>query len=146
MKKKYDLIDYFMIFAIVFFMLIGTMTVFGQTSIGVQTGVAVNVDKHMVGLSINQKWDSKNISTGIGYMTSTDNLGKGMFMINSQYHLNRFSIGGGVGLGGDRFTKTKPFVLTTYKPLKRYPLRFFFNYSEMRKTIGVMFPLIMKKK
>ena len=45
MKKKYDLIDYFMIFAIVFFMLIGTMTVFGQTSIGVQTGVAVNVDK-----------------------------------------------------------------------------------------------------
>ena len=32
-------------------------------------------------------------------MTSTDNLSKGMFMINSQYHFNRFSIGGGVGLG-----------------------------------------------
>ena len=64
MKKKYELIDYFMIFAIIFFMIVGSMSVFGQTSIGVQSGVAVNVDKHMVGLSINQKWDSTNISTG----------------------------------------------------------------------------------
>ena len=64
MKKKYELIDYFMIFMIIFFMLIGTMNVFGQTSIGVQSGEQhVNVDKHMVGLSINQKWDSTNIST-----------------------------------------------------------------------------------
>ena len=54
----------------------------------------VNVDKHMVGLSINQKWDSTNISTQVlVHMTSTDNLSKGMFMINSQYHFNRFSIG-----------------------------------------------------
>ena len=113
MKKKYELIDYFMIFAIIFFMIVGSMSVFGQTSIGVQSGVAVNVDKHMVGLSINQKWDSTNISTGIGYMTSTDNLSKGMFMINSQYHFNRFSIGGGVGLGGDRFVSYTHLTLPT---------------------------------
>ena len=31
MKKKYELIDYFLIFAIIFFMLVGSMNVFGQT-------------------------------------------------------------------------------------------------------------------
>ena len=31
MKKKYELIDYFMIFAIIFFMFIGTMSVFSQS-------------------------------------------------------------------------------------------------------------------
>ena len=30
-KKKYDLIDYFMIFAIIFFMLVGTMATFAQS-------------------------------------------------------------------------------------------------------------------
>ena len=30
-KKKYELIDYFMIFAIIFFMFIGTMSVFSQS-------------------------------------------------------------------------------------------------------------------
>jgi hypothetical protein len=31
MKEKYELIDYFMIFAIIFFMFIGTMSVFSQS-------------------------------------------------------------------------------------------------------------------
>lgn len=31
MNKKYELIDYFMIFAIIFFMFIGTMSVFSQS-------------------------------------------------------------------------------------------------------------------
>ena len=98
---------YIKIFSIIFFMLIGTMTLLGQTSLAGLSGVVVNADfKPVVGLTIGHKWDSTNISSGIGYLAPTDNLGKGMFMFNSQYNFNRLSIGGGISLSGDRFATT----------------------------------------
>lgn len=137
---------YIKIFSIIFFMLIGTMTLLGQTSLAGLSGVVVNADyKPVVGLTIGHKWDSTNISSGIGYLAPTDNLGKGMFMFNSQYNFNRLSIGGGISLSGDRFATTKPFAMTTYRIFKRSPVRVGFIFSETRRTIGVMIPLIIKK-
>ena len=130
---------------LILLLLISTTT-FAQTNIGVMSGRALNVGKDMIGISLNQKWDSTNISTGIGYMTPIQNLNKGMFMINSQYHFKQFSIGGGVGISGDKFTTTKPFAIATVKPLKDYPIRFFFNYSETKKTLGIIFPIIKISK
>ena len=106
-------------------------------------GRTLNMDKDMIGVSLNQKWDSTNISTGIAYMAPIENLNKGMVMVNYQVHLNQFSLGGGISIGGH--ADTKPFAMATIKPLKQYPLRFFFNYSKMKRTLGVAFPLFVKK-
>ena len=137
---------YIKIFSIIFFMLIGTMTLSGQTSLAGLSGVVVNADyKPVVGLTIGHKWNSTNISSGVGYLSPADNLGKGMFMFNSQYNFNRLSIGGGISLSGDRFATTKPFAMTTYRLFKRSPVRVGFIFSKTRRTVGVMIPLIIKK-
>ena len=97
----------------------------------------------MFGISLNQKWDSTDISTGIAYMSPIQNFDKGSVMVNAQYHLKQFSLGGGISIKGR--AQTKPFAMSTFKPLKHYPIRFFFNYSETKRTLGVMFPLFIKK-
>ena len=127
---------------IILLLLISTTTL-AQTTVGVMGGRTLNMDKDMIGLSLNQKWDSTDISTGIAYMTSIENLNKGRVMVNGQYHFKQFSLGGGISIGGH--ADTKPFMIATIKPLKQYPLRFFFNYSQMKRTIGVAFPLFIKK-
>ena len=127
---------------LILLLFISTTTI-AQTSVGVMGGRAINTDMNMVGISLNQKWDSTNVSTGIAYMTSLENLNKGRVMVNYQVHLNQFSLGGGVSIGGK--ADTKPFAMITVKPVKQYPIRFIFNYSKMNQTLGVVFPLFIKK-
>ena len=127
---------------IILLLLISTTTL-AQTTVGVMGGRTLNMDKDMIGVSLNQKWDSTNMSTGIAYMAPIENLNKGRVMVNYQVHLNQFSLGGGISIGGH--ADTKPFMIATIKPLKQYPLRFFFNYSKMKRTLGVAFPLFVKK-
>jgi len=124
-------------------LLLVSTTTLAQTTVGVMGGRTLNMDKDMIGLSLNQKWDSTDISTGIAYMAPIENLNKGRVMVNGQYHFKQFSLGGGISIGGH--ADTKPFAMATIKPLKHYPIRFFFNYSKMKRTLGVAFPLFMKK-
>tara|TARA_R100000008_G_scaffold86601_2_gene80400 strand:- start:4065 stop:4490 length:426 start_codon:yes stop_codon:yes gene_type:complete len=126
------------IIAIILLLLLSTTT-FAQTTVGVMTGRALNVGDDMIGISLNQRYDTI-VSVGIAYMTPIENLNKGKVMVNSQYHFEQFSLGGGIIIGGH--ADTKPFAIATVKPLKEYPIRFFFNYSKMRKTVGIIFPLI----
>ena len=64
-------------------------------------GRTLNMDKDMIGLSLNQKWDSTDISTGIeNYVKPIENLNKGRVMVNGQYHFKQFSLGGGISIGG----------------------------------------------
>jgi len=124
-------------------LLLFSTTTFAQTSVGVMGGRSLNSDMNMIGISLNQKWDSTDISTGIAYMTPIQDFNKGAVMVNAQYHLKQFSLGGGISIKGR--AQTKPFALATFRPLKHYPVRFFFKYSEMSRTLGVMFPLYIKK-
>ncbi|MAU88717.1 MAG: hypothetical protein CMC40_02260 [Flavobacteriaceae bacterium] len=128
---------------IIIILLLISTTTFAQTSVGVMGGRSLNTDMDMFGISLNQKWDSTNISTGIAYMSPIQNFDKGSVMVNAQYHLKQFSLGGGISIKGR--AQTKPFAMATFKPLKHYPIRFFFNYSETKRTLGVMFPLFIKK-
>ena len=128
---------------IIIILLLISTTTFAQTSVGVMGGRSLNTDMDMFGISLNQKWDSTDISTGIAYMSPIQNFDKGSVMVNAQYHFKQFSLGGGISIKGR--AQTKPFAMATFKPLKHYPIRFFFNYSEMKRTLGVMFPLFIKK-
>jgi len=128
---------------IIIILLLISTTTFAQTSVGVMGGRSLNTDMDMFGISLNQKWDSTDISTGIAYMSPIQNFDKGSVMVNAQYHLKQFSLGGGISIKGR--AQTKPFAMATFKPLKHYPIRFFFNYSETKRTLGVMFPLFIKK-
>ena len=55
MKKKYELIDYFMIFNYILYVNRNNECIWSNKYRST-IWCAVNVDKHMVGLSINQKW------------------------------------------------------------------------------------------
>ena len=56
-------------------------------------------------------------------------------MVNGQYHFKQFSLGGGISIGEVTLILNQPHK--TIKPLKHYPIRFFFNYSKMKRTLGV---------
>ena len=45
-------------------LLLVSTTTLAQTTVGVMGGRTLNMDKDMIGLSLNQKWDSTDISTG----------------------------------------------------------------------------------
>ena len=130
---------------IIILLLLFSTTTFAQTSVGVMGGRSLGNGADMFGISLNQKWDSTNVSTGIVYMSSFLHFDEGAVMVNAQYHLKQFSLGGGVSIKGR--VKTKPFAIATFKPLKHYPIRFFFKFTEMKdgRTLGVMFPLYVKK-
>ena len=80
-------------------LLLVSTTTFGQTTVGVMGGRTLNMDKDMIGLSLNQKYYPTDISVGNGYMGSIENLNKGRVMVNGQYHFKQFSLGGGISIG-----------------------------------------------
>ena len=51
-------------------LLLVSTTTLAQTTVGVMGGRTLNMDKDMIGLSLNQKWDSTDISTGIIHGTN----------------------------------------------------------------------------
>lgn len=131
---------------LILLLLLVSITTFGQINVGVTAGQNLTMDKQIVGLVINKPILSSDMSVGVGYMGSIENLDKGTIMTNYQTNFFRFSLGGGVGIPIMENKKVFPFLLATYKPFKKQPLRIFVNSSQDRQVIGLMYPLFNTRK
>lgn len=147
MKNKFDLIDYFMVFAIIFFMLVGTLSVNAQSMVGVMGGYNFTMEKEVGGVMISKKIPTlKEMQVGMGYMTPLDNFGKGTVMANYQIQIFDFTLGGGVGVPLVDNQKVFPFLLLTYKPFKRSAMKIFLNSTEKRQVVGLSYPIWKTRK
>jgi hypothetical protein len=127
-------------------LLLVSTTAFGQINVGVMAGQNLTMDKQVVGLSINKPILSSDMSVGVGYMGSIENFDKGTIMANYQTNFFKFSIGGGMGIPIMENKKVFPFLLATYKPFKKQPLRIFVNSSQDRQVVGLVYPLFNTRK
>ena len=143
MKK----IDYIYIGFILIFTLLFTQIVNAQSMVGVMGGYNFGMEKEMVGLSINKKVPKiEEMQLGMVYMTPIDNLDKGTVMVNYQMQIFDFSLGGGVGVPLMDNQKIFPFLLLTYKPFKRSPIKIFLNSTEKRQVVGLAYPIWKTRK
>lgn len=143
MKK----IDYIYIGFILIFTLLFTQIVNAQSMVGVMGGYNFGMEKEMVGLSINKKVPKiEEMQLGLVYMTPIDNLDKGTVMANYQMQIFDFSLGGGVGVPLMNNQKVFPFLLLTYKPFKRSPIKVFLNSTEKRQVVGLAYPIWKTRK
>ena len=131
---------------LILLLLLVSITTFGQINVGVTAGQNLTMDKQIVGLVINKPILSSDMSVGVGYMGSIENLDKGTIMANYQTNFFKFSLGGGVGIPIMENKKVFPFLLANYKPFKKQPLRIFVNSSQDRQVIGLMYPLFNTRK
>ena len=147
MKNKFDLIDYFMVFAIIFFMLVGTLSVNAQSMVGVMGGYNFTMEKEVGGVMISKKIPTlEEMQVGMGYMAPLDNFGKGTVMANYQMQIFDFTLGGGVGVPLMDNQKVFPFLLLTYKPFKRSAMKIFLNSTEKRQVVGLSYPIWKTRK
>ena len=140
-------IDYIYIGFILIFTLLFTQIVNAQSMVGVMGGYNFGMEKEMVGLSINKKVPKiEEMQLGMVYMTPIDNLDKGTVMVNYQMQIFDFSLGGGVGVPLMENQNVFPFLLLTYKPFKRSPIKIFLNSTEKRQVVGLAYPIWKTRK
>jgi hypothetical protein len=139
--KKLDII--YVGFLIIFTLLF-TSIVNAQSKVGVMGGFNFTMEKPTIGVMIN-KPATPDITFGVGYMSSLENLDKGTFMANYQTNIFNFSIGGGLGIPVMDGKKPFPFLLLTYKPWKDKSLRIFLNSTSDRQVVGLALPIFKIK-
>ena len=143
MKK----IDYIYIGFILIFTLLFTQIVNAQSMVGVMGGYNFTMEKEVGGVMINKKIPTlEEMQVGMGYMAPLDNFGKGTLMANYQMQIFDFTLGGGVGVPLMKNQKVIPFLLLTYKPFKRSPMKIFLNSTETRQIVGLAYPIWKTRK
>ena len=112
-------------------------------TIGITSGYEFKMDRSIIGLSVMEKYNEDNLSLGVMYMIPVgENNGSNMLMIEGQYYIGRVSIGGGVMASGTKIRNTKPYVSSSIKLTKYYPIKAKVMYSNMGFTLALNYPLI----
>ena len=105
-------------------------------------GYNFTMEKEVVGVMVSKKIPRlEEIQVGMGYMAPLDNFGKGTAMVNYQVEIFELGLGGGIGIPLMENQKVFPFLLVTYKPFRRNPMKLFLNSTEKRQVIGISYPI-----